>query len=218
MVSNSSYQTICNEIASTAKKCGRNASEVSLIAVTKQVDWQTANHLYQLGQRDFGENRVIDALEKIKEAPQDCRWHFIGNLQNNKVRKVVGKFSLIHSVDSFDLAKKISEVSEEMGKVTSILLQSNTSGEISKHGLTPDEWKKRFDSVIQLPNLKIEGLMTMAPLVTDEKVVRTCFANLKKLGEELHLSHLSMGMSNDFKIAIEEGATFVRIGTALFNN
>lgn len=216
MVSSSPYQSIREEIASTAKKCGRDASEISLIAVTKQVDWPTANHLYQEGQREFGENRVKDALEKIKEAPKDCRWHFIGNLQLNKVRKVVGKFALIHSVDSFELAKKISEVSEEMGVVTSILLQANTSGEISKNGLTPDEWKQCFAKVSNLHNLKIEGLMTMAPLVDDQKVIRNCFAELRKLGEALHLTHLSMGMSNDYKIAIEEGATFVRVGTALF--
>lgn len=218
------YQLIQDEMAATAIKCGRNPTEITLVAVTKQVNWPTASILYDQGQRNFGENRVPDALQKQIEAPPNCRWHFIGNLQNNKVRKAIGKFSLIHSVDSLELAKKISEVSLEEGVVTPILLQANTSGEIAKNGLTSAQWKNCYSEILALKGISVEGLMTMAPLTDNENIIRDCFGNLRKLRGELKsmangqvlLQHLSMGMSNDYKIAIEEGATLLRIGTALF--
>lgn len=218
------YQHIFEDIISIAIKCGRIPSEITLVGVTKQVDWQTASHLYQQGLRDFGENRVAQALKKKAEAPTDCRWHFIGNLQKNKVSKVIGNFHLIHSVDSFDLAEKISQVSLDTGFTTSILLQANTSGEATKHGFTGDEWKKCFDALLKLQRIEILGLMTMAPFVKEEQLIRSCFKRLQKLRNELQaiagrhadLHHLSMGMSHDYKIAIEEGATLLRIGTALF--
>lgn len=213
------YQKVREEIASTAIKCERDPSSITLVGVTKQVDWQTASILYQQGLRDFGENRIAQALVKKGEAPSDCRWHFIGNLQKNKVNKVIGNFHLIHSVDSFDLAEKLSEASMQAGFTTNILLQANTSGEAAKHGLTSEEWKRCFDRIMGLKGIKVQGLMTMAPLTEDEEVIRECFSTLRRLRDELpgNLPHLSMGMSNDYKIAIEEGATFLRIGSALFD-
>jgi pyridoxal phosphate enzyme (YggS family) len=196
---------------------GRDPNDVQIVAVTKGVAWKDVLPLYQLGHRDFGENRVADALAKQAEAPPDCRWHFIGTLQMNKVRKVGGKFTLIHSVDSVALAQKLSEVSVEMGVVTSILLQVNISGETTKHGLSAEQWKAAFDEVLALPGLQIKGLMTMAPAEGDEQVVRNCFKGLRLLRDELRLDQLSMGMSGDFRLAIEEGATMIRVGSALFN-
>jgi len=217
----SAYKKICEEISDTAVKCGRNPKEISLVAVTKGMSWEEASFFYDQGQRDFGENRVAEALDKKLIAPADCRWHFIGNLQKNKVRKVVGNFALIHSVDSFELAEKLSTVSLEMNIRTPILLQVNISGEISKQGYTPEEWRSCIEKVMQLPGITVEGLMTMAPLTEDEEQVRKCFRGLRLFGEDLRkisgcpLPHLSMGMSHDFKIAIEEGATLLRIGNAL---
>jgi pyridoxal phosphate enzyme (YggS family) len=211
------YQRICDEITSIAIKCGRNPTEITLIAVTKQVEWPKIFPLYAQGQRDFGENRVHEALEKQIEAPGDCQWHFIGNLQKNKIRKIIGKFKLIHSVDSLDLAQKISEISLESNLITNILLQTNTSGEISKNGFQPIQLKSSFEEICKLRGVSVQGLMTMAPLTQDTKALHACFKALRKLRDELHLPHLSMGMSNDFKVAIEEGATFLRIGTALFS-
>lgn len=220
---NTSYRSICEEIEGTARGCERDPSDVSLVAVTKQVEWERVLPLYLEGQREFGESRVVEALEKLTKAPANCRWHFIGNLQKNKVRKVVGKFTLIHSVDSYDLAEKLSDVSIEYGKITSILLQANTSGELSKHGLIPDEWKRYFENILGMKGIAVKGLMTMAPLTTDEGIIRSCFSGLRTLRDELRtiagdescLPHLSMGMSHDFKIAIQEGATIIRIGSAL---
>lgn len=218
------YEVVCREIALAAERHGRVPSEVTLVAVTKKVSWQTASILYQQGQRDFGEGQVAEALAKQQQAAHHCRWHFIGHLQKNKVRKVIGKFSLIHSVDSLGLAEKLSLASQEAGLITSILLQANTSGELSKQGLNPDEWRRCFEQVLGLEGISVKGLMTMAPLVDDEAILHDCFSKLRQLrdelrlmaGEKADLPHLSMGMSRDFKIAIGEGATLVRIGTALF--
>lgn len=226
MPHNSNYQKIREEITEVATNCGRDPVSVSLIAVTKQIDWHTASLLYDQGQRNFAENRIEEALKKKAMAPTDCRWHFIGNLQKNKVRKVVGEFVLIHSIDSFDLAEKISTVSQERGVITPILLQANTSGENSKNGLTPEEWKQCFEKILTLQGISVRGLMTMAPFSEDMQLIHVCFSGLRILREELqeiagnraNLSELSMGMSHDFKIAIDEGTTMLRIGTALFTD
>ncbi|HEV8053035.1 MAG TPA: YggS family pyridoxal phosphate-dependent enzyme [Parachlamydiaceae bacterium] len=226
MPKNSNYQKVCEEITAATIQCGRDPASVTLIAVTKQVDWPKASILYDQGQRNFGENRIEEVITKKTLAPSDCQFHFIGNLQKNKVRKVVGEFALIHSIDSFDLAEKLSAISQEKGIVTSILLQANTSGESSKNGYNLEEWKQCFEQVLTLQGVSVKGLMTMAPLIDDVEIIRECFRDLRKLRDELqliagaraNLSVLSMGMSHDFKIAIEEGATMVRIGTALFSD
>lgn len=215
------YKRICDEIAEVAIKSGRNPKEVTLVAVTKGKQWDQIASLYNSGQRQFGENRLPEAFEKQNMAPADCKWHLIGSLQSNKVRKAIGKFVLIHSVDTVDLSKKISQYSQELGVTTSILLQVNTTGETTKHGMTLEECKRDIEKICKLPNLSIEGLMTMAALDAPEAEARHCFAALRKLRDDLHekgfvLPQLSMGMSRDFKWAIAEGATFVRIGSALF--
>lgn len=218
------YKIVQGQIAEAAVRCSRKRNDITLVAVTKQVSWDDASDLYALGQRDFGENRLFDALEKRKQSPDDCHWHFIGTLQSNKVRKAIGHFSLIHSVDSLELARKISNCSTEEEIITPVLLQVNTSGEISKQGLSQEGWKSILEDVLSLEGISLEGLMTMAPLGASEREARTCFAALHKFREELQtasngealLKHLSMGMSHDFPWAIAEGATIVRIGTALF--
>jgi pyridoxal phosphate enzyme (YggS family) len=218
------YKKIYDEIAATAIHCGRDPKEITLVAVSKQIPWEIVSSLYAQGQRDFGENRVIEALAKQQEAPADCKWHFIGNLQKNKLRKIIGKFKMIHSIDSLELAKKLSEVSEENHLITPVLLQANTSGELSKQGLPPDKWRNCFEEILHFKGISIYGLMTIAPLTKDVETIRKCFQGLRKLRDELQISsnhylpHLSMGMSHDFKIAIEEGATLLRIGTALWQH
>lgn len=218
------YHYILDEIASTAERCGRNPAEILLLAVTKGIDWLEALQAYQAGCRNFGESRVQEAIEKMPPGYNDIRWHLIGTLQKNKVKKVVGHFSLIHSIDSFELLKKVSDSSMEASLVTHVLLQVNTSGELSKHGLSEEGWERVYEQALILPGISIEGLMTIAPLTEDERVIARCFARLRTCKEKLigmegkssKLHHLSMGMSHDFRIAIAEGATILRIGTAIF--
>lgn len=218
------YLPILENVKQIAKDCGRNPDEITLVAVSKTHPLELVLDAYAEGARDFGENRVPEALAKKSAAPQDINWHFIGTLQKNKVPKVVGNFTLIHSVDSYELAEKISEVSKRQNLVTPILLQVNTSGEASKHGLTSEDWLKYFHALQNLASLRLEGLMTMAPLTDDEAVIRKTFYNLRIFKETLltqidnkkDFKHLSMGMSHDYPIAIEEGATILRIGSGIF--
>lgn len=219
------YLFVKERINECAIKCGRNPSDIALVAVSKNFHWEHVFPAYKAGCRNFGENRVQEALLKIPQAPDDVHWHMIGNLQENKVKKAIGKFVLIHSVDSLELAKKISRHSQEADIVTSILLQANTSGEETKQGLDAEGWKKVFEDLIILPALNIKGLMTMAPFTEDEKKIRNCFAGLRTLrdslstmgGNHVNLDHLSMGMSHDYPLAIAEGATILRIGSAIFS-
>lgn len=216
-----SYLKVRDEICKIAEGCGRDPAEITLVAVTKGHTWEEIHPIYEEGCCDFGESRLQEAQTKMPKAPADIQWHYIGPLQKNKVRKVIDSFHLIHSVDSVDLAQKISSCSEEAGIVMPIFLEANTSGESSKHGLTPKEWKENFNKIKNLPAIKIKGLMTMAPFVEDEETVRGCFSALRQLRDELQqkdpaIRELSMGMSHDYPFAIEEGATYLRIGTALF--
>lgn len=218
------YRSVRNHVDEIARKFGRLPEEIELVTVSKNQSLSSILQTYQEGCRDFGESRIQDALEKIDQLPDDIRWHFIGTLQRNKVPQTVGRFQLIHSVDSFELLKKISQTSEKLGKETSVLLQVNTSGESTKHGLPPDDWRELFDRVVGLPMIRVLGLMTMAPLTEDEASIRDCFRRLRLLRDEFRMrsggamlfEHLSMGMSHDYPIAIEEGATLLRIGSAIF--
>lgn len=220
------YQLVRAQVNELALACGRQPEEVILIAVSKTHPCSAIQQVYQAGCTDFGESRVQEALQKIEELPAGIEWHLIGTLQKNKVNKAVGAFSLIHSVDSPELARKIAEVSEKRGIRTRILLQVNTSLESSKHGLTAEEWRKCICEVDQLSGLQLEGLMTMAPHVEDHEVIRKCFASLRNLKEEFQqqvkdpsfFRQLSMGMSHDYSIAIQEGATMIRIGSAIFSH
>jgi PLP dependent protein len=219
MTVESNYQRVLMEVEKTAIECGRDPSEVTLITVSKGHSWGEVSGAYQAGCVDFGENRVQEALIKIQEAPSAVNWHFIGPLQRNKIRKMIGKFALIHSVDSLELAQKISTVAQELNVDTSILLEVNTSEEASKHGFTEEECLHAFEKLLQLPFLKIQGLMTMAPFIEDQTVIRDCFARLRQLKEKLEIQatmpHLSMGMSHDYRLAIQEGATLLRVGRAI---
>lgn len=218
------YKALMHSIASIAKAHGRDPNELTLIAVTKNHPWEEIEPLYLAGQRLFGENRLQPSLEKIAQAPIGCEWHFIGPLQRNKVRKVIAHFSMIHSVDTFELAQKISECSCEASLTTRILLQVNTSHEATKQGMTEEECLRISEKILTLPNVSVEGLMTMAPLTEDTAHIRLCFHTLKKLRDQLqkcygisYFQHLSMGMSHDYPQAIAEGATLLRIGSALFD-
>jgi pyridoxal phosphate enzyme (YggS family) len=215
------YDKVLSKIEEAAHLSGRNAKDVQLIAVSKFQPVQSILEAYHAGCRVFGESRVQEALDKIPHLPDDCKWHFIGSLQTNKVAKVLPFASLIHSVDKLSLAQKISSLSQEK---TSILLQVNISGEGTKHGLSVEAWEPCLEEINQLPHLNICGLMTMAPLTTDEGVIRLCFRKLYELQQKWKtqmrepalFKELSMGMSNDYQIAIQEGSTMVRIGSALF--
>ncbi len=226
MTIDENYKRVTEKILEAANAAGKKKEDMTLVAVTKNYSNAEIQQLYDLGCRNFGENRLQDALPKMEEAPKDIIWHMIGSLQKNKVKKAIGKFGLIHGVDSLDLALKISECSVELGVVTSILLQVNTSGEDTKHGFSEKSLIECFQTILKFPSLKIEGLMTMAPLTDDEKTIRGCFADLRMLKDclnELFLPQcpmkiLSMGMSHDYELAIKEGATHIRIGTALMSS
>jgi PLP dependent protein len=218
-------------IAEAAGRVGRASDEVTLVAVSKTMPVQLVQIAYNLGVTDFGENRVQEALPKIAEFhPQGMRWHMIGHLQQNKAGKVVGAFDCVQSVDSLHLAQELQRQAEkqllQQGKRLAVLLQVNVSGEASKEGMALAEAPAVARQIAALPLLEIQGLMTIAPLVDTPdgpEAVRSVFRELRILRDRLrqeipHCSwqHLSMGMSDDYRVAIEEGATIVRIGRAIF--
>lgn len=194
------------------------------MAVTKNFGPETVEEAVRGGILDVGENRVQEFLEKADRVSFDCRWHLVGHLQTNKVNKAIGRFALIQSVDSIKLAERLSRASGERGIMTDVLIEVNTSGEASKHGLDPEKAVDAFGGIIRLPALSVRGLMTVGPWVEDETIVTSAFGALRKLKEkiersvsdDLALEHLSMGMSNDFELAIREGSTMVRLGRVLF--
>ena len=218
------YQEVKDQIQNAAKEACRESSEITLVAVSKTKPWEEIKPIYGQGCVDFGENRLQEALDKQKNAPKEIKWHLIGTLQRNKVAKAIGHFSLIHSVDSLELAKKIDACSQVADVTTPILLQVNVSKEASKHGFNEESIKAAFADLNDLKHIRIEGLMTMAPISQEEKVVRPCFVHLRNLRDELkkrsglNLPHLSMGMSQDFYWAVLEGATLVRVGSAIFDS
>lgn len=215
-------QSVQKRIAEAAARSGRKPVEITLVAVTKTFPLEAIRQAYEGGLRDFGENRVQDALGKISELPADVRWHLIGQLQTNKINKIIGKFTLVHSVDSFHLAEALSARVGEADQ--EILLEVNTSGEGSKSGVAPAEAMVVAEKIALLPHLKFKGLMTVGPLTGDRQKQREAFKKLKSIFENIRsekwagngFSVLSMGMSSDFEAAIEEGSTMVRVGTALF--
>lgn len=211
-------------IAEAARKVGRDPAEITLVAVSKTKPRELVEMAYNVGVRDFGENRVQEALAKIEQFhPQGVRWHLIGHLQSNKASKVVAPFACVHSVDSLHLAQTLNRHAEEQGKQLSILLQVNVADEASKEGMSLAETPERARQIAALPALHIEGLMTIAPLVSDPQEVRPVFCELRLLRERLRdevsaasWEQLSMGMTDDYHVAIEEGATIVRVGRAIF--
>lgn len=213
-----------SRIAEAAQKAGRDPAEITLVAVSKTKPVELVEMAYNLGVTDFGENRVQEALPKIEHFhPQDLRWHLIGHLQSNKAGKVVEPFACIHSVDSLHLAQVLSRHAQEQGRQLAILLQVNVSGEASKEGIALAEAPEVAQQIANLPALQIEGLMTIAPLVNDPEEVRPVFRGLRLLRDRLRTevpastwTQISMGMTDDYTIAIEEGATLVRVGRAIF--
>ena len=200
----------------------------NIIAVTKYFDYKAIIEAYNAGLRDFGENRVIDAVAKINQLDEDIRknsrFHLIGHLQKNKVKKAVGKFDLIHSVDSLELAKLINEEATKQGLIQDVLIQINNAKEPQKSGFYPEEILKIFGEIVNLKNIRVKGLMNMAPLIEDRIRIKELFKDIATLKEQLEetfsveLSELSMGMSGDYDIAAQCGATMIRLGRTLFKN
>ncbi|MCG3150408.1 MAG: Pyridoxal phosphate homeostasis protein [Verrucomicrobiae bacterium] len=191
----------------------RIPDHVLLVGVTKTVPPEIVDQALAAGLTTFGENKIQEAKAKIPAVSSRARWHFIGHLQSNKARDAVALFDLIHSVDSVKLAGELNKHAAAAGKTQRILLEVNIAGEASKFGLKPEDVPAALDAINQLPRLQVEGLMTVAPLTGD---ARPHFRRLRELRDQLGLRELSMGMSHDFPVAIEEGATIVRIGSAIF--
>lgn len=198
-------------------------SDINLLAISKTFPVDSIREAIECGQLVFGENKIQEAVGKIEELKDaGIDWHFVGHLQKNKVKYVPGRFSLVHSIDSLELAHKLHQESEKQGLVTRILIQVNVSGEASKSGTPPENLKVILERAREYSGISIEGLMTIPPFDPDPESARPWFRELRELRDDvnkvfgLNLKHLSMGMSRDFEVAIEEGATWVRVGTALF--
>ena len=209
-------------IASAAEQSGRSAADVTIVAVTKTFGPGRVEEAIRAGIDDVGENRVQEFLGKADSVSIDCRWHLIGHLQSNKVNKAIGRFAMIQSVDSLKIAERLARAGEQRGLSTDVLIEVNTSGESSKHGFHPDETVEAFGEILQLSALSVRGLMTVGPWVEEETVIAAAFSRLRELKEEIErsggltLEHLSMGMSDDFELAVREGSTMVRLGRVLF--
>jgi pyridoxal phosphate enzyme (YggS family) len=205
-------------------RVGRQVSDVRLVAVSKTYPPAVIQEAWNAGQHVFGENRVQDALPKIAELPAEAEWHFIWHLQSYKIRNALPAFTLIHGVDNLELAQQINRIAGEMGLTANILLEINVSGEASKFGFSPTYLRQNLEDLLCLPNIRINGLMTMAPYSEDPGLARPVFSKLRILRDELaaktgqSLRELSMGMSGDFEVGIEEGATIVRIGSSIFGH
>ena len=211
-------------IGDACERAGRSAGDVTLIAVSKTKPLELVREAYEAGARDFGENKVQDLLDRIEALPSDIRWHMIGHLQRNKVKYIVGKVAMIHSVDSLRLAEEISRESLKRQVETDILIEVNVAGEESKFGVSLSETVSLVEEIAKLPAVHIRGLMTIAPFVEDAEENRQIFRKLKQLSvdierkniDNVNMSALSMGMTGDYPVAIEEGATYVRVGTGIF--
>lgn len=218
------YSQVEARIRAACERAGRSRSEVTLIAVSKTKPTSMIEEIYSYGQRDFGENKVQELTEKYDVLPADIRWHLIGHLQRNKVKYIVDKACLIHSVDSLRLAQAIQEQAEKKGVTVPVLIEVNVAGEESKFGVSVEEAPALAEEIAKLGNLSLQGLMTIAPYVPDPEDNRDIFRQLKKLSvdiaakniDNVTMNILSMGMTNDYEVAVEEGATLVRVGTGIF--
>jgi PLP dependent protein len=210
------------QITDSAEKANRSVDDIELVAVSKTHDSSRVREAVEAGQQLFGESRIQEARAKIPDLPSNLRWHFIGHLQKNKIRHALPLFELFHGIDSLDLARDINRIADEEGARPRVLLEVNVAGEGSKFGFKPDQLQREIEPLLELPRLTIEGLMTIPPLGPEPEASRQFFAQLRELRDrleqqfELKLPHLSMGMTNDFTVAIGEGATLVRVGTAIF--
>lgn len=218
------YENVLNNVKSACESAGRATEDVTLIAVSKTKPVEMLQEVYNCGCRDFGENKVQEIMDKYDQLPSDIRWHMIGHLQTNKVKYIVDKVYMIHSVDSIKLAKEISKEALKKNVTVKVLLEVNVANEETKFGLLTEEVLDFYKQVIDLPGLKVCGLMTIAPYVENPEENRQYFVSLKQLmvdmtqekTDNISVKELSMGMSGDYKVAIEEGATFVRVGTSIF--
>ena len=216
---------VLEDISEFAIKSGRKPEDVTLVAVTKTVTAKEAQEVMDAGVLTLGENRVQSLLDKYEVLGDKPTWHLIGHLQTNKVKYIADKVSLIHSVESLKLAEEINNKFSQKSRIAEILVQVNVSGEDSKFGITPYDTFDLIEKISELKNVRVKGLMTMAPLIATPDECRKYFYELKKLSQDIadkkyenvEMRHLSMGMSGDYKEAILEGATIVRVGSALFN-
>ncbi len=214
-------ESVRERIELACSRSGRGVDEITIVAVTKTHGAEVVDAVVEAGIADVGENRIQEFLEKKQHVTRPCRWHLVGTLQRNKATKAIGQFEMIQSVDRLRLAETISRLGVEHGIDTRVLIEVNTSGEATKHGVAPDEVVDLSGAVTELPGLSLDGLMTIGPLTDDEKAIRRSFELLRDLrgraeeGLGAKLRHLSMGMSDDFDIAVEEGATIIRLGRVL---
>ena len=213
------------QIQNACARAGRKREEITLVAVTKTVEPEQIRQAMDCGLTRLAENRVQELTRKYDQLP-GADWHLIGHLQSNKVKYIVDKVSLIHAVESVSLAREIDRQSEKHGKISDILLEVNVSGEESKFGLSPAAVQETLSQMAEFPHIRVRGLMTMAPLLANEKEIRHIFSTLYKISvdnarnpyDNVSMEYLSMGMSNDFPLAIAEGATHIRVGRALFQS
>ena len=211
-------------IRNACARAGRKEDEVTPIAVSKTKPVSMLEEAYALGVRDFGENKVQELVDKAGQLPEDIRWHMIGHLQRNKVKYIIYKVYLIHSVDSLRLAEEISKEAVKHGVTANILIEVNVAGEESKFGVSPEDTPGLIEEISRLPAIQVRGLMTIAPFVEKAEDNRIIFNALLKLYvdisrkniDNVHMDFLSMGMTGDYEVAVEEGATFVRVGTGIF--
>ncbi len=212
------------KIAEACARAGRSREEVKLIAVSKTKPVEMLSEVYAAGIRDFGENKPQEVRDKYPQLPQDIRWHMIGHLQRNKIKYIIDKVCMIHSVDSVRLAQAIGEAAGKLGIVMPVLVEVNVAGEESKDGIRPEDAENFVREISALPNIRVEGLMTIAPFTDNPEENRPYFRKLRKLCvdiqekniDNVNMYSLSMGMTGDYEVAIEEGATMVRVGTGIF--
>lgn len=209
------YLSVLEDIRKIASECGRNPDDITLIAVSKTKPIEYVRQAVDAGAADFGENKPQELSQKY-DGISDVRWHQIGHLQKNKVRHIVGKAALIHSLDSIPLALEINKRAKNVGIVQDVLIQVNVSGEESKFGISPGELDGFLDEVRQLENIRVTGLMTISVRDYSREQNLSLFSELKTLADKHRLKELSMGMTHDYKEAIEAGATMIRVGTAIF--
>jgi len=215
-------ERVREQIAQSAAKTGRTADDIELVAITKTHPPEKVREAVEAGQTLFGESRVQEARDKIPELPSNLRWHFVGHLQKNKIRHALPLFELFHSVDSLALAQEMDRIAADEGMHPRVLLEVNVAGEGSKFGFAPDKLREQMEALLALQRLSILGLMTIPPLADEAEVSRRYFVQLRELRDRLQtefhvdLPQLSMGMTQDFLIAVEEGGTLVRVGTAIF--
>ncbi|HJC11708.1 MAG TPA: YggS family pyridoxal phosphate-dependent enzyme [Candidatus Blautia merdigallinarum] len=218
------YRAVEEKVKNACQRAGRKREEVTLIAVSKTKPVSMIEELLPLGVRDFGENKVQELTAKEEVLPKDIRWHMIGHLQRNKVKYIIDKACMIHSVDSLRLAREISKEAVKHELDVPVLIEVNVAGEESKFGVSVEETPSLVQEVSKLPGIQVKGLMTIAPYVEDPEENREIFRNLRKLSVDISgknfdnvtMNVLSMGMTGDYEVAIEEGATHVRVGTGIF--